>query len=184
MNTLTIVSLIWCFSEILLSRLLKSSKQDDKDQQSLKILWLTISIAVTIGVYLGIKNIGFINFESILIQQFGIMLILLGLIIRWIAILTLKKYFTVNVSVSQRQQIITSGLYRYIRHPAYLGSLLSFLGLGIAFSNWLSILIIFIPVSRAFFKRIEIEEKVLISSFGQEYLNYMEKTKRVIPGIY
>lgn len=184
MSILIILSVCWFFSEIILSRLLRSPKGEDKDQQSLKYLWLTITIAVNAGVYIGVKRMGYISYSSNLIQYIGLILIMIGLVIRWSAILTLKKYFTVNVAVSQGQKIIVSGLYHYIRHPAYLGSLLSFLGLGLAFSNWLSVLIIFLPVTTAFFKRINIEEKVLIDSFGQEYLNYIKRTKKIIPGIY
>jgi protein-S-isoprenylcysteine O-methyltransferase Ste14 len=184
LSTLIIISICWLFSEIILTRLLRSAKEENKDQQSLKYLWLTIIIVVTAGVYLGVKRIGFISYGSQLIHYIGLTLIILGLIIRWMAILTLKKYFTVNVAISQGQKIIIFGLYRYIRHPAYLGSLLSFFGLGLAFSNWLSVLMIILPVTAVFFKRIKIEEKVLIDSFGQEYVNYMKHTKKIIPGIH
>ena len=184
MSPLTIVSVCWLLSEIMLSRFLRSTKEENKDQKSLKYLWITIIIAITAAVYLGIKKIGFISYVPHLIKDIGLTLIIIGLIIRWMAILTLKKYFTVNVAVSQGQKIIISGLYRYIRHPAYLGSLLSFLGLGLAFSNWLSVLIIILPVSAVFLKRIKIEEQVLVDSLGQEYEQYIKHTKRIIPGIY
>jgi len=106
------------------------------------------------------------------------------LIIRWMAILTLKKYFTVNVSILKDHRIIDKGVYKFIRHPAYAGSLLSFLGLGLSFSNWLSTLVIFIPILIAFIYRIRVEEKALIQAFGDEYLNYSKTTKRLIPKLY
>jgi protein-S-isoprenylcysteine O-methyltransferase Ste14 len=109
---------------------------------------------------------------------------LLGLIIRWTAILTLRKYFTVDVSILEDHKIVKKGIYKYIRHPSYAGSLVSFLGLGLAFSNWLSSVVIIVPILTAFIYRIQVEEKALIQAFGEEYLDYSNTTKRLIPKIY
>jgi protein-S-isoprenylcysteine O-methyltransferase Ste14 len=75
-------------------------------------------------------------------------------------------------------------MYRFVRHPAYAGSLLSFLGLALCFSNYLTMLIVFIPVCLAFLNRIHIEENAFIDAFGNEYLDYCASTKRLIPGIF
>ena len=108
----------------------------------------------------------------------------MGLVTRWIAILSLKKSFTVNVSIGSDQQIVQTGIYRCIRHPSYLGSLLSFLGLSVAFNNWLTALLIFPPILAAFIYRMRIEEEALMTSFGDAYGSYMQKTSRLIPGIF
>ena len=115
---------------------------------------------------------------------FGIVLIIVGLAVRWAAILTLRKYFTVDVAILSDHKIVMTGLYRYVRHPAYLGSLLSFLGLGISFSNWLSALVIFVPITGAFVYRIRVEERALDASLGDAYRQYQTSTKRLIPGIF
>ena len=75
-------------------------------------------------------------------------------------------------------------MYRFVRHPAYTGSLLSFLGLGLAFNNWLSLGLIFIPVLAAFLYRIKVEEKVLRGAFGRDYESYSAETARLIPWIF
>ncbi len=100
------------------------------------------------------------------------------------AICTLKKYFTVDVAIFEDHKIVKKGLYKFIRHPAYAGSLISFFGLGWALGNWVSFIIIFFPVLFAFIRRINVEEEVLVSSIGEEYTEYMRKTKRLIPKIY
>ncbi len=79
---------------------------------------------------------------------------------------------------------MTSGIYEYIRHPAYLGQAMIFLGCGIAFSNWISILVLFLPTLIAAHYRISIEEKVLMGHFGDQYGEYMDRTRRLVPGIY
>ena len=114
----------------------------------------------------------------------GMVLIVAGLAVRWVAILTLRKYFTVDVAISSDHKVVMTGLYRYVRHPAYLGSLLSFLGLAISFSNWLSAVVIFFPITGAFIYRIKVEEEALEAFFGDAYRQYCSSTRRLIPGVF
>jgi protein-S-isoprenylcysteine O-methyltransferase Ste14 len=111
-------------------------------------------------------------------------LIVAGLTIRWRAILTLKRQFTVDVSIRKDHRIVKTGIYRLIRHPAYAGSLLSFFGLGLFFTNYLSLIVIFLPICSAFLYRMTIEEKILVATFGEEYRDYYRTTKRLLPGVY
>jgi len=185
MNTLLIISTFWVVSEIILSRLKRARVSDNHfDKSSLKILWSTITVSVATGIILKNTNFAVTSKYITIIYYSGITLICLGLIIRWIAILKLKKSFTVNVSVSQNQEIVQSGIYKYIRHPAYSGSLLSFFGLGIVFNNFLTLTIIFIPTLFSFIYRIHIEEKLLTQVFGTEYTNYCQNTWKLIPKVY
>jgi protein-S-isoprenylcysteine O-methyltransferase Ste14 len=177
------VSIIWIFSELLLA-IVKRNKSSKFDQSTLKLLWFTIIISIIIGVFLGIRGIGLIRFCGYWISLSGLILIIFGVVIRWISIFTLNKYFTVNISIERDQQIIDSGFYRYIRHPAYLGSLLSFLGLGLTFSNWLSTVVIFIPIAISFGHRIRCEEKAMRDNLGDKYLEYSKRTKRLLPFVY
>lgn len=184
---LIIISFIWFSSEVVLARVKhsktnRSSKQ--LDRSSLRLLWITITFSVSIGVFLAMQNLSFLKIQSPFISVLGLGLILSGLAIRWIAILTLRKYFTVDVSVLKNQKIVQKGIYKFIRHPAYAGSLLSFLGLGLAFANWLVFLIIFFPILAAFIYRMGIEEKALKDFLGEECLHYSQTTKRLIPKIY
>jgi len=157
------VSALWLLSEIALAivKRAQAKSADNLDKRSLRILWITIIASIFVGVMLGTRGIGLLHLGGYWIIYLGLMLIVVGLIIRWIAILTLGRYFTVNVNIAKDQQIVDSGIYKFIRHPSYTGSLLSFLGLGLSFSNWLSALIIFIPITIAFIYRIGIEEKAL-----------------------
>ena len=107
-----------------------------------------------------------------------------GICMRWLAIYTLRRYFTGKVAILADHQLIRTGPYQYIRHPAYAGALVARPGFGLAFSNWVSLLLIFCPVVLAALYRIQIEDQVLTDAFGQEYLDYMKQTKRLLPGIY
>ncbi|MBI4722843.1 MAG: isoprenylcysteine carboxylmethyltransferase family protein [Candidatus Stahlbacteria bacterium] len=180
-----IVAVFWLGAEIILAQTKHSQPTDTRfDKSSLRVLWITIFVSVPVGVLIGFQRIGYFGNESPIFPIAGIILIIYGLLIRWIAIFSLKHQFTVDISITKNHHLVREGIYRFVRHPAYAGSLLSFLGLGLFFANYLSMLIIFIPICSAFLYRIHIEEKVLIDTFGDKYVNYCASTKRLIPGIF
>ncbi len=115
---------------------------------------------------------------------FGIFLFITGLVLRWTAILSLGKSFTVQVAVKQDQRLKTNGVYRYIRHPSYTGILLYMIGLGMVMQNWICMLILFILPLIAILNRIAYEEKLLGDHFGRDYTHYTGKSKKLIPWVY
>jgi protein-S-isoprenylcysteine O-methyltransferase Ste14 len=84
----------------------------------------------------------------------------------------------------QNHKTIESGLYKFIRHPGYLGQLIIFVGISTSISNWLSILVMMIPITLGYLYRIKVEERFMLEQLGEDYLNYQERTKRLIPMIY
>ena len=89
-----------------------------------------------------------------------------------------------NVSISAEHRLVDSGPYRYVRHPTYAGALLTFVGLGFCFGNWLTTLFLTLPIMAAFLWRIRIEERALLDALGKNYRAYMKRTKRLIPRVY
>ena len=177
--------LLWSVFELgLLIGRRSKAKVRRADSSSLRYIWLVILAGNSSGIYFGMARIGYLPSWSAVFYWSGIALILGGVVFRAVAILQLKKFFTVDVVLHEDHRLIRSGLYRILRHPSYSGSLLSFVGLGISFSNWLSTLVISLPILCIFLFRIRIEEAALQSHFGQEYLDYMAQTKRLVPGIY
>lgn len=114
----------------------------------------------------------------------GASLFFLGMALRWIAILSLGKSFTVQVAVKEDQQLKTNGVFRYIRHPSYTGLLFYNIGLGLLMFNWISLLVLFILPSIAVLNRIAYEEKILNSHFGKSYSSYSAVSKKLIPWLY
>jgi len=80
--------------------------------------------------------------------------------------------------------VIRSGIYRHVRHPSYSGLLLAFVGLGLAFGNWVSLAVMLGPIVAALLYRIHIEEIVLLEALGREYAEYCKATRRLVPGVY
>jgi protein-S-isoprenylcysteine O-methyltransferase Ste14 len=173
---------LWFISELLIAILTRSKKSESKsfDKNSLGLLWLVIIPSIFAGIYIAVSYPMYNVTEYFL----GLFLIIAGMTLRLIAIFSLKTYFNANVSIHHDHKLKTDGMYSIVRHPSYTGALLSFLGLGLAQGNWISLLIIFIPVTMAFIYRINIEEKVLTENFKEVYLIYKKKTKKLIPYIY
>jgi protein-S-isoprenylcysteine O-methyltransferase Ste14 len=182
---MTAVSILWVGSEIILARTKHSQSTDMRfDKSSLRILWITIAIGVNLGILLSFQQIGYFGNGSRIFPIAGLILIVFGSVVRWLAIVSLKHQFTVDVSITKDHRIIRKGIYRFVRHPAYAGSLLSFFGLALFFANYLTMLVMFPPICSAFLYRIHVEERALIDNFGDEYVNYCASTKRLIPGIF
>ena len=114
---------------------------------------------------------------------FGIGFIIMwaGVGLRWWSFRTLGRYFTYQVMTSRDQPVITSGPYRFVRHPSYLGILLILLGIGVTYGNWLSLLSLVVLPLLGFLNRIRVEEAALQASLGSEYGSYAARHKRLIP---
>jgi protein-S-isoprenylcysteine O-methyltransferase Ste14 len=114
----------------------------------------------------------------------GLTAILLGVALRWYAIRVLGSYFTRDVAVTADQPVVMHGPYRLIRHPAYSGTFLTMLGVGLATTNWASLVVLLVCVFLGHLYRVSIEEQALIRIIGQPYIAYVRRTKRFIPGVF
>ena len=68
-------------------------------------------------------------------------LLVVGLVIRWTAIITLGRSFSTNVAIHATQTVHKTGLFRWVRHPSYAGMLLIFAAIGVSQRNWVSLAI-------------------------------------------
>jgi protein-S-isoprenylcysteine O-methyltransferase Ste14 len=180
-----IVYACWLLSEIILNRVLRSRRNDQplKGKHSLTVIWIAaIGGTVAAGNIARYTRFPVTGWAGV--GWLGIGLILVGMTIRLIAIISLGRFFTVDVAIRQGHMLKKDGVYKYVRHPAYTGSLLSFLGFGVSLNNWVSLLVVVVPVTAAFLYRIRLEEEMLEASFGAEYKQYKKETYRLLPGVY
>lgn len=186
MNTVTnIIMVLWGVSEIYLLLRMRSGSADakGKDQKSLSRLWLVIGFSIFFGIFVARATV-FPFYQNEGIQMLGLAFLILGVVFRLMVINNLGKYFTVDVTIREDHQLKTNGFYKYVRHPSYSFSLLTFVGLAIVLNNYISAIILVVPVFLMFLYRIKIEEQVLTERFGKQYTDYLKKTKRLIPFIY
>ena len=114
----------------------------------------------------------------------GLFLVLTGLMVRWIAVMSLGKAFTLKVTILKNQNLKTDGIYKKIRHPSYTGFLMYYLGLGLIMENWICLLILTIVPFLVVLKRIKLEELVLNNHFGDQYKSYALKTWKLVPYVF
>lgn len=177
--------IIWGITEILINRIFISKSKDEinKDKNSLSLIWFGIIGSIGLGIYVAF-NYNFSISTHYIIKYIGLAFIFIGIILRLIIIKSLGDFFTADVTIKQNHQLKIDGFYKYLRHPSYAASLLSFIGLGISLNNWVSLLIITFTILKVFLNRIKVEEDALIEFFGQNYINYKKSTKALIPYIY
>ena len=179
------VSYLYGFFEVFMNlrQRNKSKVATSGDKSSLWWLYGLITLGYFLSFSIGAMKIGRI-YDWNTFFAIGMALVVIGFVIRIHSILTLNQYFTYSVAKVENHKIIETGLYKFIRHPGYLGQLIIFFGISISISNWLSILVMMIPVTLGYLYRIKVEERFMLEQLGEDYLNYQKRTKRLIPMIY
>jgi protein-S-isoprenylcysteine O-methyltransferase Ste14 len=118
------------------------------------------------------------------IFDLGIVTILAGAALRLWAIVTLGRWFTYDVRVTDGQPVVQSGPYRWIRHPSYTGIVIVLLGIGLTLGNWLSLVFITLLPTVGLVLRIRVEEAALVTTLGAAYEQYAATKPHLIPGIW
>ena len=143
----------------------RTEKIDTRDLGTKWLLYLNFVFCLIISFLCISQKAPFCIRELTLPAYFakiGMLITAVGICIRIKAVLTLKKAFTLNVQISKEQQLITNGMYKFVRHPAYTGSILSLLGVSIALKNIPAILIVAICSFVCYQIRINVEEAVFV----------------------
>jgi len=113
----------------------------------------------------------------------GLVLFLVGLGIRLTGKRALGKYYSYGLRILPDHKLVTNGIYRYARHPISLAVLIYDPGIPLIFSSFYGFLIMLALIPLVLY-RIGIEERMLIQKFGDEYRDYMKRTKKLIPFLY
>lgn len=175
-----ILILFWSFSGI------KTKKVIHQESFFKRFIyyWLPIIIAILLlgpGEWFGHSLIreNFVLHTNF-VGMIGLIISSLGLIIACWSRYILGKNWSLSVQKKEEHQLITTGLYQYIRHPIYTGILLIFIGNTIIVGDYrgiIGVLIVFI----SFWFKLKKEEKWLEDVFGKKYLEYKSNTKALIP---
>lgn len=113
----------------------------------------------------------------------GLALLTLGGVLRVAPVFVLGRRFTGLVAIQEGHQLVTRGLYRYIRHPSYAGLLLYVAGHVLVFRCWLGLLLV-AGLMAVLVARMNAEEALLAEEFGDEYAAYQRRTWRLLPWLY
>jgi protein-S-isoprenylcysteine O-methyltransferase len=181
-----LVYMIWAVSELTRAVILRPGKDAKRhDRGSRPIVMAASAICAWIAFYVVFALPGAaIAGNSPIVFAIGLTLMVAGMAFRWYAVRTLGRFFTFEVAVCPDQRVVQTGPYRYIRHPSYTGTLVTLIGLGLALTNWVSLAVILLISSSGLLYRIHVEEHALMGELGQPYLDYMSRTRRLIPFLF
>ncbi|MGZ5002528.1 MAG: methyltransferase family protein [Chthoniobacterales bacterium] len=181
------LGIIYFVSELLLTvtrRAPKSANVREADHSSLRFLWIVIVLSICFALWLTNRWRAALLPHTHFFLIVGVVLFVLGLVLRWWSIIQLGRFFTVNVAIAQDHKVIETGPYRYMRHPSYTGVLVAFVGYGLSLGNWAALLALLLPIFVAFLYRMHVEEQTLIDALGERYAAYCRRTKRLVPFVY
>jgi len=155
------------------------------------MIWVVIGVSIAAGIF--VSGSSFLWDKGVWMFELpsgngvavaAVVLFAAGLILRWWAIVTLGRFFTVDVTVERDHELVERGPFRWVRHPSYTGVLLAFVGWALTLWNWAAMAVVLVPIFVAFVRRMNVEEDALSRALGERYVEYMKRTKRLIPLLY
>jgi protein-S-isoprenylcysteine O-methyltransferase Ste14 len=157
---------------------------DSKDSGSLKVIlggmWVALLVAYPLAF---VKAWTFPQSWQLPLFVVGVLMIVLGSMLRRYCWRTLGEYFTGDVRARPDQRVISSGPYRWVRHPSYTAGMVMFIGIGLALGSWASFALLTIATIATYSYRVAVEERALLETIGEPYGSYMKERKRFIPYI-
>lgn len=151
----------------------------------LEILSLSLAFVGMLAIPLIYVFTPWLDFADYLLPSWagwtGSVLFALALWLLWRSHATLGRNWSATLELREGHQLITTGVYKYVRHPMYAAFLLWGVAQPLLLYNWIagwSHLVSFIPL---YILRVPREEQMMLDEFGEEYQSYMNKTGRVIP---
>ncbi len=184
--TLAVAAVLFFASELTLAivkRARFSGGATRADRLSAPLLWVVISAAIMLAVSLSAYPPGRLPLSPRAIRAIALVLMLSGVAVRWWAVITLGKFFTVDVATHADHKLVDTGPFRFVRHPSYTGLLAAFLGFGVSLGNTVSLAVLMVPILVAFAYRMRVEEAALRRVLGAAYDAYCARTKRLLPGL-
>jgi len=179
---LTVVTFVLAFASMFTGGNLSSGEREDRANRWVVPAFFALGLlSAYFPAYT--DRIDFWTFDGDRVRWTGVALFAVGGIIRLWPVFTLGRRFSGLVAIQPGHKLVTTGIYRLIRHPSYFGLLLGALGWALAFRSGVGVILAalnLIPLVA----RMNAEEALLTSQFGAEYENYRARSSRLIPGIY
>jgi protein-S-isoprenylcysteine O-methyltransferase Ste14 len=153
-------------------------------RQHLAVVFLQIlGVAIMIVGPFGDRR-GFAVFdEEMSLRVTGLLFYVCGFMIMHLAEAALGRLFSMEVGLQENHVLVTQGMYRYLRHPRYLGIMIFMVGISLVFRSWLA-LIFSGGTIIVLLWRIHDEEGLMLAEFGLEWEEYRRRTWRLVPLLF
>jgi len=162
---------------------IKTTEHDRGTSRALQVVFLLSWLLLFLTALLNQFQIGIVE-PHLVFTALGIVLAAGGFLIRVVAMRTLGEFFTRTLRMREKHRVVSDGIYRRIRHPGYLGTIVFFVGSSIATSNFITTLLILAVLLPIFMRRIAVEERMLTEQLGKDYSDYKAKTWKLIPFVF
>jgi len=161
----------------------RGGESADRGTKRLLVWSAVIGLTVCIVIAINVPSLRFgANTRRTLVL--GIAIAWLGVLLRVWAVWSLGRFFQRDVMIQKDHVVWRGGPYRLLRHPAYAGTLISYLGFGLAIGSWVGALVWVAIVAAAYVPRIRVEEAELTRALGDAYRDYACRTARLVPGLW
>jgi protein-S-isoprenylcysteine O-methyltransferase Ste14 len=162
---------------------IKPTEHDRGTSRAIQVAFLLSWLLLLLTALLNQFQIGIIE-PHLLLTALGIVLAAGGFLIRVVAMRTLGEFFTRTLRIREKHRVVSEGIYRRTRHPGYTGTILFFVGSGIATANFITTVVIMAAILPVFLRRIAVEEQMLTDQLGKDYSDYKAKTWRLVPFVF
>lgn len=143
---------------------------------------ITVGMLILPLLYSVTSLFDFVNYQlSNWIQWLGVLVTIISLWFFWRSHADLGRNWSYTLEIREEHQLITTGIYQYIRHPMYAAILLWSAGQTLLLPNWIAGWSPLLSFLLLYLFRIRNEEQMMLDQFGEEYQAYMKKTGRIIP---
>jgi len=161
----------------------KPTEHDGGTSRTIQVVFLLSWLLLFLTAVPNQFQVGVVE-PHLLFTAIGIVLAAAGFLVRVVAMRTLGEFFTRTLRIRENHRVVSNGIYRRVRHPGYLGTILFFVGSGIATANIITTFVILAAILPTFVRRIVVEERMLAEELGEEYRAYQGKTWRLVPHVF
>jgi protein-S-isoprenylcysteine O-methyltransferase Ste14 len=156
-----------------------------RDAYKESVRWRYVGIAIVLIVIFG-SGVPFFHFpvvpQGIVMSVIAAIFCVIGLSIAIWARMYLGGNWSSHPALKEDHELVTSGPYRFVRHPIYAGVILAAIGsMLVSGVAWVVALLFFCAM---FISRVKVEERLMTQQFPNQYPAYKEKTKAIVPFLW
>lgn len=161
------------------------SQHKEKPKSYLQKYPVNISAIILVIIIVGIFNIGTIKLDEkySMYRLIGLILYAISSYMQVFSYKTLGENYSQEVVILKNHKLITTKVYKLVRHPQYFFQIISDLSVGIALVSYIVVPLVLLVELPLFILRAKLEEKLLLKHFGNEYVLYKSKSGFFVPFI-
>ncbi len=141
---------------------------------TMKAATLSVPVAEVISIWLNTSVF------PVALRYAGMVIAVLGDVVFVISVVTMRDSWRAGVSETDKTELVTEGIYRISRNPAFLGFDLVYIGIVLMFFNWVLVVISVFAIVMFHLQIVNVEEKFLTNAFGNEYVEYTKRVNRYL----